>query len=161
MTREDGLKLLSDLVRANVAAVLGHSSPDAVDVHRALSEMGFDSITAVDLRNRLDAATGLRSPATIAFDHPTVTALADHIHRTLAPAPPPPGDALRTVLDAIRRTLPDQDEGARGAVVALLNGALAQWEPNGSSGTNGAPGLQDKIRSASDDEIFALIDNEI
>jgi acyl transferase domain-containing protein len=158
MTREDGMKLVVDLVRSHVAAVLAHSSPDAVDVRRALSEMGFDSLTAVELRNRLDAATGLRSTATVAFDHPTVTALAEHIHSVLAPAPPSPEDVLRAVLDTIRPRLPDQDDGARGAVVALLHNALAQWD---HSGADGAPALQDKIHAASDDEIFALLDNEI
>ncbi|GAA2039679.1 hypothetical protein GCM10009839_47140 [Catenulispora yoronensis] len=158
LPREDGLKLVTDLVRSHVAAVLGHGSPDAVDVRRALSEMGFDSLTAVELRNRLDAATGLRSTAIVAFDHPTVTALAEHIHSVLAPPPPSPQEVLRTVLEAIRPNLPEQDAGVRGAVVALLHGALAQWDHNGAES---APALQDKIHSASDDEIFALIDNEI
>ncbi|MFI6096916.1 type I polyketide synthase [Lentzea sp. NPDC051213] len=87
----DGLALLAglpesehhrtvlDLVRAQVAAVLGHDSPDEIGSHRAFRELGFDSVTAVDLRGRLISATGVKLPATAVFDHPTPVALADHL----------------------------------------------------------------------------------
>ncbi|MFK8844229.1 type I polyketide synthase [Streptomyces sp. Ac-502] len=67
------------MVREEAAKVLGHPSPDTVDARRAFREQGFDSLMAVDLRNRLSAATGLRLPTTLLFDHPSSVAVAAYL----------------------------------------------------------------------------------
>ncbi|MER6130327.1 SDR family NAD(P)-dependent oxidoreductase, partial [Streptomyces sp. NPDC001795] len=83
MTADEQDQTVLDLVRAQVAGVLGHSSPNSIEVGRAFRELGFDSLTSVELRNRLNAATGLRLPVTVIFDRPTVTALARHVREEL------------------------------------------------------------------------------
>ncbi|MFL6110568.1 MAG: SDR family NAD(P)-dependent oxidoreductase, partial [Catenulispora sp.] len=152
----DGRQALADLVQAHIA-VVGAAAREPVDPELPLRELGFDSMTAVELRNRLAGGTGLRLPATLVFDHPTVAGLAEYLHARLAPAPPAPDDVLRTALDQVRRALAaDPDDAARSRVTALLHAALGRLDPAAGDGA-GRPVLD----AASDDELFAFIDSQL
>jgi acyl transferase domain-containing protein/NADPH:quinone reductase-like Zn-dependent oxidoreductase/acyl carrier protein len=84
LSGQEQAEALFELVRTNVATVLGHDLGTALTADRAFKELGFDSLTAVELRNRLNMATGLRLPTTTVFDFPTPAALATHLRDQLA-----------------------------------------------------------------------------
>ncbi|MFI2689198.1 SDR family NAD(P)-dependent oxidoreductase, partial [Streptomyces sp. NPDC018586] len=79
------IEYLLDLVRSTTAAVLAHPDPDLIDTQQSFKHLGFDSLTTVQLRNHLTHTTGLRLPATLAFDHPTPQALATFLDQQLTP----------------------------------------------------------------------------
>ncbi|WP_228566899.1 type I polyketide synthase [Nocardia sp. SYP-A9097] len=92
---------LAALIGELAAQVLGHDTPDALDTRKAFAELGFDSLSAVDMRNRLARATGLRLPTTILFDHATPQALAAHLATELGEpdTAPPAVTAVTTAAD--------------------------------------------------------------
>ncbi|WTW58970.1 SDR family NAD(P)-dependent oxidoreductase (plasmid) [Streptomyces sp. NBC_00012] len=103
-------RTLLELVRTEAAAALGHPSADAVEPRRAFKELGFDSVMAVDLRNRLTAATGVRLETTVVFDEPSPVALRDRLRRELLPADAGPDAAGAET---------SQDAEARAVLAAL------------------------------------------
>jgi NAD(P)-dependent dehydrogenase (short-subunit alcohol dehydrogenase family)/acyl carrier protein len=95
LSSDEQHRVLTDIVREHVAVVLGHSSADAVGADTAFFDIGFDSLSAVELRNWLNTETGLSLPATLLFDHPDSAAVAAHLRELIVPAVPEaePGSA--------------------------------------------------------------------
>ncbi|WP_425325870.1 SDR family NAD(P)-dependent oxidoreductase [Micromonospora endolithica] len=145
------------LVRSHVAAVLGHTSADDVDPERAFKDLGFESVTVVELRNRLSSATGLRLPPTVVFDHPTVEELSDALLTRLAPPPDQP--SVLAELERLELALQDAAalNGDRAAVEARLRTLLRRVE--GPPAGNGTPA--DDLATASDELLFEVLDKEL
>ncbi|MFI7406734.1 type I polyketide synthase [Streptomyces sp. NPDC049541] len=147
---------LLDWVREQIAVVLGHASGTGVDVDEAFARFGFDSLTAVELCNRLNAATGLRLPSTIVFSYPTARELSEHLFGRLRPAEDttPAQDAEDAQIREVLRTVSIDSLRSAGVLELVLACAEAP-EPGGGTAAADAGADADEL---SDLDLEALVD---
>lgn len=167
LTAAERTEFVLELVRGRVASVLGLADPSAIDPEQPFRELGFDSLTAVEMRNRLNTATGARLPATAVFDHPTPSKLAAFLLTCVAPedAPERRSTAI-AALDDLEQVLAagegDGADGDRDEITVRLQTLLSRWLETGAQPGEGADEEPaDALASASTDELLDFIDNEL
>ncbi|MEV5839851.1 SDR family NAD(P)-dependent oxidoreductase [Nocardia sp. NPDC052112] len=146
-------RVIVDAIRVQAAAVLGHQSPEAIEVERPFQELGFDSLGVMEFRNRVKSAVGINLGTTVVFDHPTPAALAGYIRREIAPVEDVPARIKSEVAAlAASCTGASLDPDDRRDIATRLRAVLRELDGGAESESIG------DLAAADDSALFEFID---
>ncbi|MEU9993648.1 SDR family NAD(P)-dependent oxidoreductase [Streptomyces sp. NPDC048045] len=150
-----------NLVLTQAALVLGRPGPESIESARYFRQLGFDSLTAVEFRNRISSAVGLRLPAGVVFDYPTPVELAGYLRDRIADQEIDYEPVLNE-LDRLKSLLSGiaQRGGNKSKIMNRLETLMDDFRGGDGDGDGGGPADED-ISQATDDEMFDLIDKEL
>ncbi len=165
LAEPDREQAVLDLVLAQAAMALGHSASRKIDTESPFTDLGFDSLTSVEFRNRLNATTGLQLSSTVVFEHQTTASLVSHLLGELLPDEPSRVDSkaiftelnrLEAAVTAAAEVGPDDDHAA---ITKRLEDLLLLWR--GAGAPSDRVGAVDALQSASADQVLDFIHTEL
>jgi len=162
LTTAEQHRLLVDLIRAAAAEVIGHDRPSALEADRPFRDLGFDSLTAVELRGRLARGTGLNPASSVVFDYPTPQALAEYLRGQLVSEASV--EALPTVaeLDRLEDALTRRERDDLGRVrITMRLHRLLEHLGAAEGSAEAAADVADRLRVVSNQELFDLVDRDL
>jgi acyl transferase domain-containing protein len=147
--------LLLDLVCTHLAVLLGHGSASAVESERGFLDLGMSSLTGLELRNRLNAETGLNLPTTLIFDHPTPVSLVRHLHTILRPQGAPEAQpSVFAELEVLERAVAESEMDAAARIRLVTRLKTLQWKLDAIE----SPTPENDLADGADDQIFDIVD---
>nr|WP_232072621.1 acyl carrier protein [Phytohabitans flavus] len=150
---------LLTVVRTHTAAILGHAGPDTVPPEQSFSNLGLDSLTAVELRNALNSTTGQRLPATLIFDYPNPATLAEYLFGAMVSDGALSSASILEELDRLEGVLVSSaaTDAERAQITVRLQSLVMKWGETQSTAGEAPAQLQ----VTTDDELFAFIDKDL
>jgi acyl transferase domain-containing protein/acyl carrier protein len=161
-TEAERNRTIVELVRTTLASVLGYTTSSTIDINREFMALGFDSLSAMQLRNSLNTTTGLSLPATLIFDYPTPVALVGYLRTQLFPQQDTASQSILMDLDKIEAVLSTNvlTEHERTKIAVRLESLLWKWNtPLNTTEANLA--INDALQAVTDDELFEALDDEL
>ncbi|MEV6365237.1 type I polyketide synthase [Nocardia asteroides] len=161
LTEEQQRSLVEGLITKEVSEILGHDRRlDVTGEVVTFRDLGFDSLTSVEFKNRLTRITGVRLPATLAFDYPTIADVTDHLLGQLVGSAPSLADVILTKVADLEKLIANThfDSDSQSKIKRGLDGLVAATSPRDVSMI---PTILSTLNDSSDDEVVAFLNEQL